>query len=55
MKLASKNEQIIHVYFVAKKKKKLVFLFYIYNFYLENLICKWIKQFENQKKNDTIF
>ena len=41
MKLASKNEQILHVYFVAtkkKKKKKPVFLFYKYNFYFENLI-----------------
>ena len=50
MKLASKNEQILHVYFVAKKKKKKkpVFLFYKYNFYFENLIYKLIKQFENQ-------
>ena len=46
MRLASKNEQILHVYFVAKKKKKPVFLLYIY--YFENLIYKWIKQFENQ-------
>ena len=30
MRLASKNEQILHVYFVAKKKKKPVFLLYIY-------------------------
>ena len=31
MRLASKNEQILHVYFVAKKKKKKpVFLFYRY-------------------------
>ena len=29
-------------------KKKHVFLFYIYNFYFENLIYKWIKQFEYQ-------
>ena len=49
MKLASKNEQILYVYFVAKKKKKNpVFLFYKYNFYFENLIYKLIKQFENQ-------
>ena len=47
MRLASRNEQILYVYFVAKKKKP-VFLFYIYNFYFENLIYKWIKQFENQ-------
>ena len=40
MKLASKNEQILHVYFVATKKKKHVFLFYKYNFYFENLIYK---------------
>ena len=30
MRLDSKNEQILHVYFVAKKKKKPMFLFYIY-------------------------
>ena len=48
MKLVSKNEQILYAYFVAKKKKKPVFLFYIYNFYFDNLIYKWIKQFENQ-------
>ena len=30
-----------------KKKKKLVSLLFIYNFYFENLIYKWIKQFEN--------
>ena len=30
MRLASKNEQILHVYFVAKKKKKnYVFIIYI--------------------------
>ena len=54
MRLVSKNKQILHIYFVAKKKKekkkkeKLCFIFYIYNFYFENLIYKWIKQFENQ-------
>ena len=49
MRLASRNEQILYVYFVAKKKKTLCFYFiYIYNFYFENLIYKWIKQFENQ-------
>ena len=42
MRLASKNEQILHVYFIAKKKI-FVFLLYIYNFYFENLIYKWIK------------
>ena len=47
MRLASRNEQILYVYFVAKKKKP-VFLFFIYNFYFENLIYKWIKQFQNQ-------
>ena len=40
MRLDSKNEQILHVYFVPKKKKKPVFLFYIYNFYFEDLIIK---------------
>ena len=29
------------------KKKNSVFLFFIYNFYFDNLIYKWIKQFEN--------
>ena len=43
MMLVSKNELILHIYFVAKKKKNSV-LFYIYNFYFENLIYKWIKQ-----------
>ena len=42
-------------YFVAKKKKNLVFLLYIYNFYIENLIYKWIKQFENQLESGLIF
>ena len=55
MRLVLKNEQILHVYFVAKKKKKLIFLFYIYNFYFENLIYEWIKQFENQRESDPIF
>ena len=41
MRLASKNEQILHVYFVEKKpKKKSVYIFFIYNFYFENLIYK---------------
>ena len=53
MRLVLKNEQILHVYFVAKKK--LIFLFYIYNFYFENLIYEWIKQFENQQESDPIF
>ena len=30
------------------QKKKLVSLFFIYNFYFENLIYKWIMHFENQ-------
>ena len=33
--------------FFLAKKKTCVFLFYIYNFYFDNLIYKWIKQFEN--------
>ena len=33
--------------FSSKKKTKLMFLFYVYNFYFANLIYKWIKQFEN--------
>ena len=33
-----------------KKKKKTVFLFYIYNFCFENLIYKWIKQFKINKR-----
>ena len=41
MRLASKNEQILHVYFIAKKKS--LYFYYIYNFYFENLIYKWIK------------
>ena len=42
MRLDSKNEQILHVYFVAKKKKKTCFfiIYIIYNFYFENLIYK---------------
>ena len=58
MRLASINEQILHIYFVANiklKKKKTCVLFYIYNFYFENLIYKWIKQFENQQESDPIF
>ena len=30
-------------------------LFFIYNFYFENLIYKWIKQFENQQESNPIF
>ena len=30
-------------------------LFFIYNFYFENLIYKWIKQFENQQDSNSIF
>ena len=48
MRLISKNEQILHIYFVGKKKH--VFLFYIYNFCFENLIYKWIKQFKINKR-----
>ena len=38
MRLVSKNEQILHIYFV--EKKNLVFILYIY---IENLIYKWKK------------
>ena len=31
-----------------------MFLFYIYNFYFENLIYKWMKQFEIQYKSSPI-
>ena len=34
------------VLFYSQKKK--LSLFFIYNYYFENLIYKWIKQFENQ-------
>ena len=34
----------LQILFYSNKKKK-VFLFYIYNFYFENLIYKWIKAF----------
>ena len=30
-------------------------LFYIYNFYFENLIYKWIKQFGNYQESDPNF
>ena len=36
----SKNEQILHIYIVSNQKKKSVLLFYIYNFYFENIIYK---------------
>ena len=29
-----------------------MFLFYIYNFYFDNLVYKWINQFENQQESD---
>ena len=35
-------------FFIAKKKKKKLCFYFIYNFYIENLIYKWIKQFKNQ-------
>ena len=54
MRLALENEQILHVYFVEKKKNP-VFLLYIYNFNFENLIYKWIKKFENQQESSHIF
>ena len=40
-----------------KKLKKNLFLFYIYiyNFYFEDLIYKWIKQSENQQESGLIF
>ena len=34
MRLTLENENILHVYFVAKKKKKPVFLFFIYIIYI---------------------
>ena len=40
MRLETKDEQILHIYFVAKKKKKPVFLLYIYDFYFGILIYK---------------
>ena len=43
------------ILFYSKKKKKPVSLFFIYNFYFENLIYKWIKQFENQQESNLIF
>ena len=36
-------------------KKKLVSLFFIYNFYFENLIYKLIKQFKYQQESDPIW
>ena len=32
-----------------------MFILYIYNFYFEILIYKWINQFENQQESDSIF
>ena len=40
---------------VLQQKKKFVFLFYIYNFYFENLIYKWIKNFDNLQESGPIF
>ena len=37
------------------KKKRPMSLFFKYNFYFENLIYKWIKQFENQQDSNSIF
>ena len=42
-------------FFSTKKKKKNGFFYLIYNFYFENLIYKWKKQFENQQESDPIF
>ena len=36
-------------------KKKTLFFYFIYNFYFENLIYKYIKQFENQQESSPIF
>ena len=36
-------------------KKKNVFLFYIYNFYFENLLYKWIKQFKINRRVTVFF
>ena len=43
MRLDSKDEQILHVYFVAKKKNLCFYYIYIYDFYFRILIYKWIK------------
>ena len=55
MRLALENEQILHVYFVGKKKTLCFYYIYIYNFNFENLIYKWIKKFENQQESSNIF
>ena len=38
-----------------KKKPVFIFYIYIYNFYFEDLIYKWIKQSENQQESGLIF
>ena len=48
MRLVSRNKQILHVYFVEEKKT--VFLFYIYNFYFENLIISGYNNFKINKR-----
>ena len=40
------NKYITRLLCNQKKKKTYVFILYIYNFYFDNLIYKWIKQFE---------
>ena len=42
-----KTLSLVVLFCNPKKKKKNLFLFYIYNFYFKILIYKWIKQFEN--------
>ena len=36
-------------------QKQKLSLFFIFNFYFENLIYKWIKQFENQLESNLFF
>ena len=43
----SENIGLVVLFYSPKKKKKLS-LFFIYNFFFENQIYKWIKKFENQ-------
>ena len=43
------------LFYIQKKKKEPMSLFFIYNFYFENLIYKQIKQFQNQQESDPIF
>ena len=40
---------------ILQQKKKTMSLFFIYNFYFENLIYKLIKQFKNQQESNPKF